>query len=429
MASDMVVALAGATTEGQTLFGHNSNRPAGEVPELVREPGRAFAPGEAVVTAALRVPQVRQTASVLASRALGAWGYQHGVNQHGVAVGLTRFHTRLTGEPAGLTGPELTRLALERATRARQAVDLLTDLVSRHGQMACPGEPAPGSALMIADGTEAFVLAVCGRHWALQAVGSVRALGEVCHVRKDWDRISRGLADLAIERGWWPGDGSKLDFAGAVGLEGPGTSASFRRWGQATLKLEQQSGQTDVPFLRRLLADHSLGRADEADLRPDPGETGRLVTACSLVAHLGAAGGATPEVGFAFGSPCASVYFPLSFDADPPESFRGAACAGERGAWRRTLRLGTFAGRGPRQRAALREALASLQARLDHLADEFHAEAALLRRRGEMVELHRLADSFLQHNCERWEEVYAGVLEGSERRAPAAAPPAPVFVG
>src|SRR5262249_31431701 len=149
-------------------------------------------------------------------------------------------------------------------TGARQAVELLTDLVCRHGQAPCEADDAAGSALLIADGTEAFVLAACGRHWALQAVGGVRALGEVCHVRQDWDRISRGLADLAIARGWWPGDGSKLDFGGAVCLEGPGTAASFRRWGQSTLKLEQQSGQIDVAFVRRLLADHSLGRADEA---------------------------------------------------------------------------------------------------------------------------------------------------------------------
>src|SRR5262249_30737513 len=151
-------------------------------------------------------------------------------------------------------GPDLVRLALERAQGALQAVDLLTDLTSRHGQVAGPGEPpGTGCGLLLADRGDAFILAVCGRHWALQEIGQVRALGEVCHIRKDWDRISRGLADLAGARGWWECDGSKLDFAGAVCEPGVNADA-LRRWGQATLSLEQHSGEIDRGYLRRLLA-------------------------------------------------------------------------------------------------------------------------------------------------------------------------------
>jgi dipeptidase len=434
MASDMVVALARATIDGQTLFGHNCNRFAQEAPEVVRVPGRSFAPGEMVRAAQIELPEVRQTIAVLASRRKGEWGYHHGVNQNGVAVGLTHFRARLSGEGPGLTGPDLVRLALERAHDTRHAIELLIDLLNRHGQTPAAdqmtqGEVALANALMIADGTEAYVLAACGHHWAMQAIGRVRALGEVCHVRQDWDRISRGLADLAITRGWWPEDGSKLDFGGAVCVEGPGTAASFRRWGQSTLKLEQHCGQIDLSFLRRLLAEHSLGRPDESDLRKlAAGETGRLVTSASLVAQLSPVQGQQPLVWFAFGSPCASVYFPLSFDADPPTCFQGETGRGHEGVWRRTLRLGTFAGRGPRQRSVLREAISALQARLDQHAAEFHTEADLLRQRGAALELHRLAEAFLEHNAERWEEVCAAILEGTERPM-ATAPPAPVFVG
>src|SRR6516164_5855052 len=142
MASDMVVALARATSDGQALFGHNHNRSAREVPELVR-------------TALYELPQVRQTLTVLGGRSAGQWGYSHGVNQAGVAVGLTRFRARLCGELPGLTGPALVRLALERAHGARQAVELLTDLISRHGQVPEPsetaaGDAATGSALLVA---------------------------------------------------------------------------------------------------------------------------------------------------------------------------------------------------------------------------------------------------------------------------------------
>src|SRR6516225_3826464 len=136
MASDMVVALAPATSDGQTLFGYNCNQLARDVPELVRAAGRAFAPGEKVRASQIELPQVRQTITVLGGRCAGEWGYRHGVNQQGVAVGLTHFRARLTGASPGLTGPDLVRLALERAHGTRHAVELLTDLISRHGQTA-----------------------------------------------------------------------------------------------------------------------------------------------------------------------------------------------------------------------------------------------------------------------------------------------------
>jgi hypothetical protein len=37
---------------------------------------------------------------------------------------------------------------------------------------------------------------------------------------QDWNRISPGLGQHAISQGWWPGDGSKLDFVGALSFWG-----------------------------------------------------------------------------------------------------------------------------------------------------------------------------------------------------------------
>ena len=98
MASDMVVALARATLDGHTLFGHNSNRPRGEGASLVRTAGRDHAPGEMVRATHVAIPQARHTFSVLAGRAGSDWGYQHGVNEKGVAVGDTPIRTRLLND-------------------------------------------------------------------------------------------------------------------------------------------------------------------------------------------------------------------------------------------------------------------------------------------------------------------------------------------
>src|SRR5262249_24339319 len=244
MGCDMVVALGPATVDGLTLFGHNSGRPVGETQHLCLVPGRLFAPGEKVHTQFLELPQVRQTCSVLGSQPDRLWGYQHGVNEHGVAIGLTRLRSRLRCSQPSLLGADLVRLALERAHNARQAVALLTDLITRHGQGCFPGSGAHladaehDNAFLIADAREAFAVEAAGVHWVYQELKQVRAMSDVCTVRQDWDWISRGLATHAIEQGWWPADGTKLDFAGTVTQTREGHAAGLRRWGRATLLLE-----------------------------------------------------------------------------------------------------------------------------------------------------------------------------------------------
>jgi len=440
MGCDMVVALARATVDGHVLFGHNSNRPEGEGQSLARVPGRAFAPGEAARATHLALPQVRHTATVLACRAGAEWGYRHGLNEHGVAAGMTSIRTRWRGEGPALTGPDLVRLALERSASARQAVDVLTDLVGRHGQGASddaggagrpPGDGAD-SSFLIADGREAYVLEACGAHWALQAVGEVRAVSDVCHLRQDWDRISRGLADLAIARGWWPENGSKLDFAGALGPEGGDSVAGLSRWVRATLLLEQQNGQIHAAFLRRLLADHGdevppAGRSLPG-WRTDPGHTmpslcrhgspeGAQGTAASLVAVLGPDPGQPPLAWWTFGPPCSGLYFPLCLEAELPAGFRDEGPGAGSPVWLAMLRLEAEGRRDQRSGKALHERLPALQEQFDEQAREFLAEASGLKARGAAQELESLARSFMQHNLERFEEACTGVLEEAGRPA------------
>ncbi len=423
MASDMVVALGRATAEGQTLFGHNCNHPAGESLGLVREPGRAFAPGEIISLASAALPQVRHTYTVLACRRAGRWGYDHGVNEHGVAVGLTVIRTRLAGERPGLRGTDLVRLALERSASARQAVDVLTDLIARHGQSDQGGGGPCDHAFLVADGREAFALEAAGPFWAEQVVGSVRAVSDFCHLRQDWDRIARGLSDQAIARGWWPGNGSKLDFAGALGGEHADAAASLRRWGRATMLLEQHSGQIDASFLRRLLADHSPVPLDDVGpgRRPQDQSLCRhaagpqdVGTAASLIVASGAPG-SLPLAWWAFGPPCAAVYFPLVAAGDLPAAFEAEGTGGACPASRLAQQVAIEARRSPNRGAALREAVAALQEQFDQEAREFLAEAAVLRQQGEEARLHRLAGSLMQHAVERWENLCDEVCPPEQR--------------
>jgi secernin len=409
MASDMAVALARATLDRHTYFAHNSNRPRGEEPALVRTVGRDHAPGEKVRATHLLLPQVRHTYGVLAGRAGNVPGYQHGVNEKSVAAGCTPIRTRLLNDGPCLTGPDLVQLALERAATALQAVEVVTDLIGRYGQgpFVGEGEENPDSAILIADCREAHVLEATGRHWALATIGSVRAVSNACFLHQDWDRISRGLSDLAIHRGWWPEDGCKLDFARAMGAPAANLAPAMRRWGQATMQLEQHSGTIDAAFLRRLL------RIQTEAVCPLEGPPGEIETASSLIVRLGPEPASMPVAWYSFGPPSASVYLPLLPVADPPAAVGGSSDADS--ALRRLLGIWyDESRRNPRSRASLLSCLAELQQQLDELAHEFLTEAEGLYRRGQTDELRRLAETFMQHTCERVEDLAGS--HGSRRK-------------
>ncbi|HVS36907.1 MAG TPA: carcinine hydrolase/isopenicillin-N N-acyltransferase family protein [Gemmataceae bacterium] len=398
MGCDMAAALPAATGDGSTLFAHRSNRPIGEAQALFWAPRRDYAAGESVSVQRLTLPQARRTHAFIGLRPVGMWGCLHGVNEHGLAMGTTPTCTRLRGETAGLTGADLVRLTLERSATARQAVETTGGLVARCGQGPYPGcsaEDDHDNAFLIADGKEAYLLAACGAHWAVQQVGAVRALNEVCHLRKDWDRISPGLADLAIGRGWWPADGSKMDFAGALEAEGGAGRLSYGWWGLATMLLEQRSGAVDHTLMRQLLSE------------PGPAGDMRPSAAAGLVAQTAAAPDAAPMAWHTFGLPRFNLYFPLPVVTEPPRFLR---CDGyeENGCelWRRTTRE-------PLDRpfsSAARTALSELQACFDQRAAEFSSETAALKRTGDEQGLRRLAESFMQSNWERFEEVWGGLM-------------------
>jgi dipeptidase len=423
MACDIVVALGRATVDRLTLFGLNSEQPAGQGAPLCRIPGRAFALGEKVRTQFLELPQPRQTYTVLGRRPLGQWGLDCGINEHQVAAGCVPLRSVLAGKGVGLLGTDLVRLTLERTRTARQGVDLLTDLVERYGQGAfldCPAPDASDCALVIADPAEAYAVETAGPYWVYQEIQEVRAIGNVRTVRQDWDRISHGLAPYAFEQGWWPDDGSKLDFAGALRENPAEHGDAMRRWGRATLLLTEQNGHIDTAFLRRLLSDHGEDAEDpDSTLTTGPASLCRHATrpntsgtAASFVTALSADSAHLPMVWCAFGTPCTSVYLPVLLDGELPAAFTssGSEESGDGFGWR-LCRFGEQLHQDPERWARVHDSFARLQARFDQEAEEFLLDTAALKKRGTLTDLQRQASLLMAYHLERLEEVLAEEVE------------------
>jgi secernin len=416
MGSDVVVAL-GPATQGGTFLGFNGHRPPGERQRLRKTPGRSFSLGERVNLPSLDVPQVRQTATVLGWQPAGCWGYYFGVNEHQVALGCAHWESTLSSPQPALAGTDLVRLALERGRSARQAVDVLTGLVERHGQGLAQDDVSKDHLFLVADPHEALAVETAGSHWVYQQIREVRAVSDAGVIRQDWDRIAPGLADLAIRRGAWPADGSKLDFVGALCDWPTGERSGLRRWGRATLLLEQQNGVIDLHCLRRLLADHYEGTRFEVNpLDPEPGPSplcqhGPLgeITAASLVARLAADEEGLPVLWYAAGPPCLAVALPVFLDGDLPETLADSEAADS--VWARSREVVRRLRICPERWMLLRELNAPLQARLDHEAEEFAHEAARWKKQGKQDQLRRFAGLFLEHALELWDHRTRRFLE------------------
>jgi dipeptidase len=89
-----LVALGGASATGATVFAKNSDRPPGECQPLVLLERASHPAGSTVRCQYIEIPQVRETARVLGSKPVWLWGFEHGVNEHGVAIGNETIFAR-----------------------------------------------------------------------------------------------------------------------------------------------------------------------------------------------------------------------------------------------------------------------------------------------------------------------------------------------
>ncbi len=257
---DTFVALGPVTKDGLSLFAKNSDRPPLECQRIVQLPRRTNGPGARVRCQYLEIPDAPETAAIVGSQPYWLWGLEHGVNQHRVAIGNETVYTKELLGPVGLTGMDLVRLGLERGRTASEALEAMTDLIEAHGQggsghvhMEWPYH----NGFLIADPTSAWLLETSRRHWAAKPVADLGHVTNGLALRTDWTRGAADVTRFAVERGWWPAAGGRVDFAAAYNDDAsvpPNVCVERRRRG-ATL-LAEARGQLTPATLRAILRDH-----------------------------------------------------------------------------------------------------------------------------------------------------------------------------
>jgi hypothetical protein len=308
MKTDMVVALGSATLQQQTLVGRIDFGIDPALLDVCRLDPSYQSEEDPFAQRGLTLPLAgRQSHAVLGCRFAGQWGLTYGFNDANVAIGVTRWTSRLADPTLGFSGPDLVRLALQRTKSAQQAVEFLTETIETHGQFSGPS--GDDTIFLIADSREALVLEAAGKHWALQECLATRAVSDTALIRQDWRRLAPGLADMILEQDWHRDDGSKIDFCGSLCQRVE--HEPMRRWSKATMALAMQERAIDPWCMRQLLSEHF--EACEAILSPGTTWFGSGVLALDAV---------KPAIFWHCPDPGRiPLYFPLFVDATLPTTW------------------------------------------------------------------------------------------------------------
>lgn len=262
---DTFVALPPATIGERIIFGKNSDRPCDEVQEVVYFPSASHEPGAKLECTYIEIEQVSHTHAVVLSRPAWLWGAEMGANEHGVCIGNEAVWGREeASDSEALLGMDLVRLGLERADSAEKALEVIAELLERHGQGGnCMEDESIftyHNSFLIADRKEAWILETSGKYWAAEKIeDGFRNISNQYSITTKIDREHPDMRDYAKSKGWWD---CKREFNFAVIYSYLNTAridASGSRSCEGRKLLEKNNGNITVETMMDILRDKESG--------------------------------------------------------------------------------------------------------------------------------------------------------------------------
>ncbi|MBN2216200.1 MAG: C69 family dipeptidase [Pirellulales bacterium] len=262
-----------ASTDGSVLTSHtcDSHRDSSRVHVV---PAATHSPGSLRTLTRRRdddagpMPRNARVATGAIAEAAETFGYLNAVygimNQRQLAIGESTFDGReeLKSDKGLIDCDTLTRLMLERAATAREAIRLGGELIEKHGW--CDW----GEALTIIDPNEIWIMEIVGPGkdrvgavWVAQrvpddhvsVVANGARIGPIDLAKPDWFMASKNVVDRAKELGYWnPAGGEPFRFNWAYDPANRTSASSTRReWRVLDLlapSLHLAPGRNDYPF-------------------------------------------------------------------------------------------------------------------------------------------------------------------------------------
>ena len=371
------------------VFAKNSDRPPSEAQTLLAHAARP--PGGLLDTQYLRIADPG-AASFVGSHPTWLWGAEHGVNEHGVAIGNEKIWTVDDPHalPAALLGMDLVRIGLERGRTADDAREAITSALREHGQGGSgePGHDAPYfSSFLVVDARGGWVIETSARTWAARPVGDGSAISNRISLSTDWTLASEHVAP-----------GADFDLLRSPAIPTGIADHRLASTRACVARRSSASGRDAIANVVATLRDHGDGPWGEPGSPADPERVSpvpdwqaadfRGITVCMHAGGLQATTAAivvdlrTDEPVRAWGclgSPCASVFVPF-FPPALPTALKDPA------QWQRFSRLRDRVEAEPDALAAVRRVLAPVE-------DELWADADACFATGEPAALESFASA------------------------------------
>ncbi len=250
---DTFVALPDATLDGNLIFGKNSDRPNGEIQDVISFPAQQYAAGDTLQCTYLQIPQAGRTYAVILSKPRWMWGTEMGANEHGVVIGNEAVWTTEPYKETGLLGMDLVRLGLERGATAYKALQVIVDLMEEYGQGGNCAEHFAMSyhnSYLLADKTETWVLETAERYWVAEKIThGTRSISNGLSIRGKGDLRHAEL-----------NPGPEFDFAQQFSIGGANDNMSpLSREGRVRQLCQLNEGKFRADTAKSILRDHTGG--------------------------------------------------------------------------------------------------------------------------------------------------------------------------
>ncbi len=192
---DTMVSTPVTSAEGLMIVGKNSDREPNEAQNITFIPATDHRDGTMVQCTYIKIPQVKHTYAALLSRPFWMYGAEMGVNEHGVAMGNEAVFTKekYHKKNNALLGMDMVRLALERSRTAKEAIDIIIDLLNRYGQggvHTMGGIKYYHNSFIVADPVEAYIFETAGTEWVYKKVTDVASISNCLTIESDFNRTS-----------------------------------------------------------------------------------------------------------------------------------------------------------------------------------------------------------------------------------------------
>ncbi|HDZ19635.1 MAG TPA: peptidase C69 [archaeon] len=260
---DTFIAMGDSTLDGSIIFGKNSDRPYDEVQLITFAPRMKYSKAEVLKSTHISIPQVTETSAVLLSQPWWMWGAEMGVNEHGVAIGNESVYTHEPLRKTGLLGMDLLRLGLERGTTAKEALEVIIELLEIFSQGGGCGFNDPWwlyhNSFIITDPKEGYVLETADNWWIVEKVTEIRSISNSISIRGKGDFRKKGIVQYAIEKGYCKSD-DEFDFA--VTFSGSPISdqpSPYSREEKSKFLLKKNIGQITPRIMMEFLREHQAG--------------------------------------------------------------------------------------------------------------------------------------------------------------------------